>query len=223
MKKDSKQYVYVCEQCGEEFEKKTLADTHEKLCSRNKVNQSKDVVIKIPKNIGAILIAVLILFGFVGLVKALDYSHKQSIQTMPIIVNVSPTSELITPTPLIPQLNATVIFGLINDYRVSRGLSRLEWDENMCQFAIKRLKQIHTDHSHSGFTAEVGKTYCKQCRHAGENLAGDVWSNQELVQGWINSPTHLDDILQPDYKVTCIVTDTIGEHSFVVQEFSTNY
>ncbi len=148
------------------------------------------------------------------------------VANLPIITfSDTPTPTItFTPTPLPPpQLDVMKIFNLINDYRVSKGLGTLSFDQNMCPFANKRLQQIHTDHTHSGFDAEVGKTFCAQCHHAGENLAGDQWSEEQLVQGWIHSPDHLANIVQPDYTVTCVATDTVGYHTYSVQEFSSNF
>lgn len=141
----------------------------------------------------------------------------------PAIFNGKTVTVSNPPISLHAQLNATKIFNLINDYRASKGLSKLSFNQGMCPFANKRLLQIHQDNSHSGFTAEVGKTFCSQCKHAGENLAGDQTNEGELVRGWINSPEHLANILQPDYTVTCVSTDIVGDRTFTVQEFASNF
>lgn len=204
-----------------------------------KADQSKNIVGR--QTIQIILCLVLVIF--IGVASFLLFFPKQNLiaglmvhvpffvqpTTVPTPTDIPPTSipPTNTPTatsvPVYPQLDAVKVFNLINDYRAAHGLSRLAWDQDMCPFALKRLQQIHTDHSHSEFNAEVGKTYCRQCHHAGENLAGDVWTNEELVQGWIHSPSHLDDLMQPDFAVTCVAVDTVGPHSFAVQEFASNY
>lgn len=175
-----------------------------------------------------LLLAFIIIVGYMSFSKNslnlllgfINPQHANPIEQRLFAESPSPT---LTPTPTSTQLNAMTIFNLINDYRVSQGLSRLQWDNDMCLFANKRLLQLPNDHSHSGFNAEIGKTYCSQCRHAGENLAGDQWSEQQLVEGWIRSPEHLANIMQPDYTVTCVATDTIEDHTYSVQEFSSNF
>jgi len=115
------------------------------------------------------------------------------------------------------------VYNLVNDYRASHGLTKLLLDPYMCNFAKKRLKQIHTDFTHVGYKREVLKTYCQQCRDSGENLAKGQPDESSIVQDWITSPEHLANITNPQYSLTCIVVDKYGAQWFAVQEFASNF
>lgn len=69
------------------------------------------------------------------------------------------------------------------------------------------------------FFVAVGYKY----RFAGENLARDFDTTAPLVQAWINSPTHRDNLLSPRYEDTgiAVVNGTLGgiETTLVVQLF----
>ena len=82
-------------------------------------------------------------------------------------------------------------FNLINDYRASKGLNRLEWSASDAATATARAREIVTDFSHhsaSGLTFE------------GENIAithGGTAS--EVFNEWKNSPGHNANMLEKRY------------------------
>jgi len=71
------------------------------------------------------------------------------------------------------------------------------------------------------FFQEVGYKYL----YAGENLARDFMNSESVVEAWMNSPTHRDNILNPNYKEIglSVVNGTLNgvETTLVVQMFGT--
>jgi len=71
------------------------------------------------------------------------------------------------------------------------------------------------------FFKEVGYRYI----YAGENLARDFMDSASVVEAWMNSPTHRDNIVNPNYKEigVAVVNGTLNgvETTLVVQVFGT--
>ena len=71
------------------------------------------------------------------------------------------------------------------------------------------------------FFKEVGYKYI----YAGENLARDFMDSASVVEAWMNSPTHKDNIVNPNYKEigVAVVNGTLNgvETTLVVQVFGT--
>jgi len=71
------------------------------------------------------------------------------------------------------------------------------------------------------FFKEVGYKYI----YAGENLARDFMDSPSVVEAWMNSPTHKDNIVNPNYKEigVAVVNGTLNgvETTLVVQVFGT--
>jgi len=72
------------------------------------------------------------------------------------------------------------------------------------------------------FFQEVGYKYI----YAGENLARDFMNSEAVVEAWMNSPTHRDNILNGNYKEIglSVVNGTLNgvETTLVVQHFGTS-
>jgi len=71
------------------------------------------------------------------------------------------------------------------------------------------------------FFQEVGYRYL----YAGENLARDFMNSDSVVEAWMNSPSHRDNILNPNYKEIglSVINGTLNgvETTLVVQLFGT--
>ena len=96
------------------------------------------------------------------------------------------------------------LWTLVNDYREQEGLTKLDTNHTLCEFANTRAKEIMSDWSHDGWKED--KKYRKLFSSSGENLA--KWSETEnvgqaILGAWINSPTHKK-ILRGDYEYGCI-------------------
>lgn len=134
-----------------------------------------------------------------------------------LLIFVKPYSRTITykelhSTPSV--LDSYKIFNLVNDYRASKKLNKLEWNQQMCVFAEKRLKEIYTNYSHERFWQNVNNAY--KYMYAGENLSKGFFNEKTIFNQWINSPEHLANIVKPQYTDTCIASDS----QYAVQEFA---
>lgn len=119
------------------------------------------------------------------------------------------------PTPTPPtHLDAYKIYNLVNDYRASKGLNKLVFDPALCPLAEERLGQVKSDWSHDQLKTTRNKYFSYGT--VGENLARDHTTENQAVNGWIASPTHLDNIEKSIYTNTCIATDA----NYALQIFS---
>lgn len=91
----------------------------------------------------------------------------------------------------------------INSYRAENGLKALKSDPVLCDAANKRLNEIRTDWSHNGFNADL----CTKCSRVGEDLAKGFDDKGKVVSAWIESPSHKEVILTPEYNYGCTVYD----------------
>lgn len=99
--------------------------------------------------------------------------------------------------PSIESLRAE-IFERVNDHRTSIGLNPLKTSEFCTRIANEHSSNIangQVPFSHEGFmdrfdaaSAEVGAS------SAGENLASNFNSAEDLVQGWLESPLHRENL-----------------------------
>ena len=136
------------------------------------------------------------------------------------------------PTPLIVSQELTVqgTIAQTNFYRQQKKLSPLTQNSLLTLSAQKKVndmfaKQYFEHESPSGISTgdladSVGYVYIM----VGENLAlGDYESDFELVEGWMNSPGHRENILNPKYTdIGVAVQKGIFEGELVwlaVQEF----
>lgn len=97
------------------------------------------------------------------------------------------------------QVDAGVIFDLINKYRAGLGLPPFEREDKLCSLALAR-------------SAELSNELANGTLHSGlynRSLPYWVWENakvgsdeQATVQWWINSPIH-NASLVGDYKYSC--------------------
>jgi hypothetical protein len=118
-----------------------------------------------------------------------------------------------------------------NSARVDDNLAPLSWNTKLAEAAQAKAD----DMAAKGYFAHVspdGTTPWKwiadagyQFEYAGENLAVDFTDSEDVVQAWLNSPTHRANILGEHYTDIGIGVATgmyKGKQSlFVVQEFGT--
>ena len=98
-------------------------------------------------------------------------------------------------------------FALTNETRVANGLPALSWNESFYQAALVRANEILIDFSHT-------RPNCDDCSDAfdwasafGENIAAGQDSSASVMDSWMNSKGHRDNILGSDYTngaVACI-------------------
>lgn len=100
---------------------------------------------------------------------------------------------------------AEAVFALVNQERAAQGLTPLTLDESLCKAAEIRAQELGTYFSHdrpdgsSCFTVldEVG---ISSYHAAGENIAIRYTDATSVMQGWMESPGHRENILSPDYS-----------------------
>lgn len=93
-----------------------------------------------------------------------------------------------------------------NRERISLGLTPLTYNETLADAARRKAANMFEENywahnSASGKSPwywfdQVGYKYV----NAGENLAKDFGSTDRLVNAWMNSPTHRDNIVSPKYR-----------------------
>ncbi len=108
------------------------------------------------------------------------------------------------------------LLGMLNDYRTQMGLNVLEGDEGLLELAIVRAGEVMESFSHTRPGPEGG-TGCSlvlaehpDAMVAGENLARRKTFKsdhaQAVFEGFISSPTHLANMVAPDYTRVGIYT-----------------
>lgn len=124
------------------------------------------------------------------------------------------------------------ILELTNQKRAEQGLSPLTINSKLNESAQRKAGDMFAFNywahiSPSGrnpwsFFQEVGYKYV----YAGENLARDFMDSDAVIEAWMNSPTHRDNILNSNYKEIgiSVVNGTLNgvETTLVVQHFGTS-
>jgi uncharacterized protein YkwD len=117
------------------------------------------------------------------------------------------------------------VIELVNAERTSRGLSPLSYSSEGAQAADIRAKEIVTKFSHtrpdgsSCFTvlSQLGISYKK----AGENIAYGQSSPEAVVQSWMNSQGHRENILNESYNYIGVSSYKVGSTIYWAQMFLT--
>ena len=127
------------------------------------------------------------------------------------------------------DITAQKLFDLTNAERVKKGLPKLAYNEKLASAAVKKANDMFyanywAHYSPSGktpweFILAEGYKY----EYAGENLAKDFMFSNDVVQAWMDSPSHRENLLKKDYSEVGfgIVNGTLqGEElTLVVQMF----
>ncbi len=95
------------------------------------------------------------------------------------------------------------VIDLINEERTSRGLSKLSNSSVAHSAAKTRAREIVVLFSH---TRTNGKSFYSaitdlgyETEFRGENIAAGQETPEDVVKAWMNSPSHRENILNPDY------------------------
>lgn len=118
-----------------------------------------------------------------------------------------------------------------NEKRISAGLKPLVYNERLADAARRKAANMFSENywshnSPSGKTpwvwfADAGYKYV----YAGENLAKDFGSTDRMMEAWMASPTHKENIVSPKYSEIglAVVPGSIGGQDtvLVVQLFGT--
>lgn len=120
---------------------------------------------------------------------------------------------------------------LTNIEREKKGLGKVSENEALDKAANLKAQNMFAENYWAHF-APSGKTPWDfilgsgyHFTFAGENLAKNFYSSDEVVKAWMNSPTHRDNLLNTNYKDIgiAVVEGTLNgqKTTLVVQEFGT--
>lgn len=109
-----------------------------------------------------------------------------------------------SPRPQKIEISETELFGLVNNQRNNKSLKSLTWDQNLCSYANRRALEIATNFSHEGFYKMSDEMYKNlSYNHIAENLAENIYMKKSIVDAWLESPTHRENI-EGQYSHSCI-------------------
>lgn len=87
----------------------------------------------------------------------------------------------------------------VNAERAANGLGSLKWDGNLEAAASVRSQECEISFSHTRPNGKAWNTVNSRVQ-GGENLAYGFNSADEAFDAWMNSPTHRENILWPDFN-----------------------
>lgn len=118
--------------------------------------------------------------------------------------SIIPDSNNQNSKPNTEQSNFTKqVVKLVNEERAKAGLSALSIDNNITSAALTRAKEIEKSFSHtrpngSNFSSALTENNVKFLG-SGENIAYGQTSPEQVMKGWMNSPGHRANILNPKF------------------------
>lgn len=121
------------------------------------------------------------------------------------------------------------LVNLVNQKRSENGASAVRLDTTLCEVAQKKADDMFAKGYWAhlapdgtqpwSFFAQVGYDYI----YAGENLAKDFQTSSSVVEAWMNSSSHRQNLVSPKYDEMgiAVVNGTLNgyETTLVVQEF----
>lgn len=117
------------------------------------------------------------------------------------------------------KLDADKLWSLIQDWRVENGLQPYIKDQRLCVIAEDRVDD--GDNYHEGFIKKMESNYYNLPEGVlvSENATGGT-SEENMLQRWLNSPTHAE-TLGKSYNYSCVaVYGTTDPEYYAVQIFS---
>lgn len=100
-------------------------------------------------------------------------------------------------------------YNIVNETREKNGLETLSWDVNLESTSDVRAMECSQSFSHTRPNNTPWYTVNSQIM-GGENLAYGFKNASEVLAGWMDSPTHRENILFPDFtkmSISVYVTD----------------
>ena len=100
-------------------------------------------------------------------------------------------------------------YNLVNEQRTNTGLDPLVWDSNLESTSDVRAMECSRVFSHTRPNNQPWYTVNSQIM-GGENLAYGYNNASDVLKGWMNSKTHKENILYPDFtkiSISVYVTD----------------
>lgn len=110
-------------------------------------------------------------------------------------------------------------YNLVNETRADEGLDTLTWDQGLESTSAVRAEECSSSFSHTRPNGSPWYSVNSQIM-GGENLAFGFDDAGSAVDAWMDSPTHRDNVLYPDFTkiaISVYVADD-GTH-YWAQEF----
>ena len=152
-----------------------------------------------------------IIFLIISFVLILKFYNSIQLETDKNIAGILKPVVISSPPPTIsPNVVALKINDATKSFRLTNGLSDLKENLLACDFAEKRLGQMHTSFSHDLFYKQTDNILATTdgLQLIGENLySGPVVDSNYIFNLWIKSPAHRDN-LQKEYTHDCVRCDT---------------
>ena len=163
------------------------------------------------------LTLIVVIIGFVWLISALQPSNEQSYYP-PTSVTKTLGTAVVIKTCYTDTTTTEAIINLTNVERVKGGLRPLVHDSRLDASAMLKAQDMVALHywSHDSPTGVKAWHWFRMVnyvyKNAGENLAENYRTNEEVITGWMNSSGHRYNVLKPVYEdigvaVLCGVTD----------------
>ncbi len=129
------------------------------------------------------------------------------------------------------DINSGRLLELTNQKRVENGLSTLTYNDKLAAAASAKAQHMFSNNYWAHYAPDgtapwsfiLGAGY--QYTYAGENLAKNFMFSSDVVDAWMNSPTHRENLLRPEYTDVgfAVVNGMLSgeETTLVVQMFGT--
>lgn len=129
------------------------------------------------------------------------------------------------------NISLSDLLSMTNEKRLENGVTTLQINDQLSEAAKRKAEDMFTNQywAHNspngrepwGFITTSGYQYL----YAGENLARDFAESKAVVEAWMNSSTHRENLVNPKYKEVgfAVVNGEYGgyETTLVVQMFGT--
>ncbi|NCN07512.1 CAP domain-containing protein [Candidatus Falkowbacteria bacterium] len=104
------------------------------------------------------------------------------------------------------EANARDLINMTNEYRHSLNLGELSPNARLTQAAVNKAQDLLAN-QYFAHTSPEGKKFSQWIKdvnykyfYVGENLAINFNKNEDVFQAWLNSPTHKENIIKPQYQ-----------------------
>ncbi|MBQ7260433.1 MAG: hypothetical protein IJR19_03655 [Lachnospiraceae bacterium] len=110
-------------------------------------------------------------------------------------------------------------YNLVNEERERAGLGTLSWDPNLESTSDVRARELESSFSHTRPNGSPWYTVNSDIM-GGENLAFGYNDASSVLEAWMNSPTHRENILFPDFtKISISIYVADDGTAYWAQEF----
>lgn len=109
-------------------------------------------------------------------------------------------------------------YNQVNNIRAEYGLNTLRWDGKLEQVAEVRARECCQSFSHTRPNGKQWYTVNSKIQ-GGENLAYGFNTATDVVNAWMDSPSHRDNILYDEFKTMAIAIYELDGEWYISQQF----